>query len=43
MLSEALKENTVPLSDPQVDKMVLDTFKVHDANRDGYVESLILQ
>ena len=37
MLSEALKENAVPLSSAQVEKMVADTFKVHDVNRDGWV------
>lgn len=38
MLTEALKENVVPLTDPQIDKMVTDTFNQHDVNHDGFID-----
>lgn len=37
MLQESFKENDVHISDSQIEKLVADTFKTCDADRDGYV------
>lgn len=38
MLLGVLKENDVPMSDDQVNRLVLDTFAQHDLNKDGYID-----